>query len=36
MQMYRTDLWTQKGKERVGLIEKAVLTFIHYMCKTDS
>ena len=36
MQMYRTDLWTQKGKEKVGPIEKAALTFIHYMCKTDS
>ena len=24
-----TDLWTQKGKERVGQMEKVALTYIH-------
>ena len=24
------DLWTQRGKERVGWIEKVALTYIHY------
>ena len=26
----RTNLWTQQGKERVGQIEKASLTYTHY------
>ena len=29
-QMYRMDLKTQQGKERVGLFVKVVLTYIHY------
>ena len=29
-------LWTQRGKERVGQIERVALTYIHYyMCKID-
>ena len=30
MQTQRTDVWTQQGKERVGGIEKVVLTYICY------
>ena len=30
MQTYRTDLWTQCGKERVGQIERATWKHIHY------
>ena len=29
-QIQRTDLWTQRGKVRVGQIEKVALTYIHY------
>jgi len=29
-QIQRTDFWTQWGKESVGQIEKAALTYIHY------
>ena len=29
MQTDRTDLWTQQGKEKVGWIERVVLTYIH-------
>ena len=34
-QMYRTDLWTQRGMEKVGQIENVVLTYLQYVCKTD-
>ena len=30
MQTYRTDLWTQRGKERVGQIERVAWKHIHY------
>ena len=30
VQTKRTKLWTQERKERVGLIERAALTYIHY------
>ena len=30
MQTYRTDLWTQLGKERVGQTEKVSLKYTHY------
>ena len=30
VQTQRTDLWTQRRKERVGQIERAALTLIHY------
>ena len=30
MQMWRMDLWTQLGRERVRRMEKAALTYIHY------
>ena len=29
-QTYRTDLWTQQGKERLEQIEKVALTYIRY------
>ena len=29
-QAWRMYLWTQQGKERVGLIEKASLTYTHW------
>ena len=29
-QTLRTDLWTQRGKERVGQIERVALKHIHY------
>ena len=28
--MKRMDIWTQQGTEKVGDIEKAALTYIHY------
>ena len=28
--MYRMDLWTKQGEERVGKIERVVLMYIHY------
>ena len=33
IQMKETDLWTQRGKLRVGRIEKVALTYIHYLIK---
>ena len=30
MKMYRMDLWTKQGKERVGKIERVALTFIQH------
>ena len=33
--MSRTDLWTQRAKERVGETEKVTLTYIIIMCKID-
>ena len=36
MQIQRMDLWTQWGRERVGQMEKAATTYIHYGCKMDS
>ena len=33
MQTQRTDLWTQQRKNRVGLIEKVALKYIHYHVK---
>ena len=29
MQTYRTDLWTQQEKERVGRIERVALKYMH-------
>ena len=29
-QIYRKDLWTQQGQERVGWIERVALEYIHY------
>ena len=31
MQTYRTDLWTQREKERMEQIEKVELTYAHYL-----
>ena len=33
--MYRTDLWTQWEKERVGWIEGAALTYTHCPVKSS-
>ena len=30
MNLAEKKLWTQKGKVRVGCIQKAALTYIHY------
>ena len=30
MQTQRTDLWTQRWKERVGQIERVAWKYIHY------
>ena len=35
MQTERIDLWTQQGKESVGLFERAICIYIT-MCKIDS
>ena len=29
-QRWRTDLWTQQGKERVGQIERVAWKYVHY------
>lgn len=36
MQAWRTDLWTQQGKERVGQMERVTLHIYTVMCKLDS
>ena len=30
IQLYKTDLWTQQGKEKVGHMEKTASTYTHY------
>jgi len=30
METQNTQLWTQRGKEKLGQVEKVALTYIHY------
>ena len=36
VQTQKTNLWTQRGKERVGQMERVAWKNVHYICKMDS